>query len=356
MRPFRRLSLSALAGSMFAVLLAGCGAQPAKTVSRPAPVPAASPAPAPKTPVRTAPQRVTLVLNYIPEGYHAPYYVALKKGFYSAAGLDVTIQPGSASNLALQEVANGAATFGLTDASVVVPAVNKGLPIRMVADYLQKTPLSFIFLASRHVTRPQQMRGMIIGEPPGTTSGQLLPAFLAASGLSVSDVHIASASANSLRSLLETGKIDTYGSYAMTELPALQAQGVKATALNWGDWGVHTLSIGLIANDSTIRRRPAEIRNFLAATARGFKYVAQHPKRSVAILRAMLPSAHLPKGTTTTLKLSLKLLHTPLSAGRPTGWTAPGDWTQTVATMKKYEHLTGAKPAGAYYTDAFFPG
>ena len=39
-----------------------------------------------------AADKITFVLNWFPTADHSPYYLALDKGWYSDAGLDVTIE------------------------------------------------------------------------------------------------------------------------------------------------------------------------------------------------------------------------------------------------------------------------
>src|SRR5437762_7264939 len=39
-------------------------------------------------PAGAAPTKVTLTLNWVPYGEHAPFYYGVKKGFYKAEGID----------------------------------------------------------------------------------------------------------------------------------------------------------------------------------------------------------------------------------------------------------------------------
>ena len=42
----------------------------------------------------TAQEKVTVQMKWVPQAQFAGYYVALAKGYYKDAGLDVTIRPG----------------------------------------------------------------------------------------------------------------------------------------------------------------------------------------------------------------------------------------------------------------------
>ena len=56
---------------------------------------------------------VTFITDFGFNGRHAYYYVALEKGYYEAAGLDVKIVRGQGSSDAVKQVASGTAQLGL---------------------------------------------------------------------------------------------------------------------------------------------------------------------------------------------------------------------------------------------------
>ena len=58
---------------------------------------------------------VTLTLNWVPYGEHAPFYYGLKKGFYANDGIDLTIKSGTGSGNTIQQVAQQKTTFGWAD-------------------------------------------------------------------------------------------------------------------------------------------------------------------------------------------------------------------------------------------------
>ena len=55
---------------------------------------------------------ITFSLDFITLGRHAPFYVAIDKGFYKDEGLDVSIDPGSGSVEGINRVASGAYEMG----------------------------------------------------------------------------------------------------------------------------------------------------------------------------------------------------------------------------------------------------
>jgi penicillin-insensitive murein endopeptidase len=51
-----------------------------------------------------AQQKIDFFLNWVPGGDHAPYFYAKKMGWYAAEGIDLNIEPGKGSALAVQKV------------------------------------------------------------------------------------------------------------------------------------------------------------------------------------------------------------------------------------------------------------
>src|SRR5947209_1852764 len=56
--------------------------------------------------------KVTLQSKWVVQGQFAGYYAAQAKGYYKAAGLDVTIKPGGPDIIPEQVVEGGQAQFG----------------------------------------------------------------------------------------------------------------------------------------------------------------------------------------------------------------------------------------------------
>lgn len=76
--------------------------------------------------VAWAQERVTLRLDFVPSGYHGPFYVALDKGYYREEGLEVRIGRGFGSTDTIKRVSTGADTFGFADLYTAIKGVSEG--------------------------------------------------------------------------------------------------------------------------------------------------------------------------------------------------------------------------------------
>ena len=70
---------------------------------------------------------ITFSLDFITLGRHAPFYVAIDKGYYKEEGLNVNIIPAKGTAQGIQNVESGIAQIGFTDIASLVVARAEGL-------------------------------------------------------------------------------------------------------------------------------------------------------------------------------------------------------------------------------------
>src|SRR6516225_5303652 len=79
-------------------------------------------------------------------GYVSPLALAIAKGFYRDAGLNVSIEQGQGSSTTVQTVASGVDTFGLADAATTVLGITaQNVPVKLVAVYNQTGTMGLIY-------------------------------------------------------------------------------------------------------------------------------------------------------------------------------------------------------------------
>ena len=65
-------------------------------------------------------------MDFIIGGKHAPWFVALEKGFYAKRGLNATIQSSTGSADTVRTIGSGGADFGFADISTMIVAKSRG--------------------------------------------------------------------------------------------------------------------------------------------------------------------------------------------------------------------------------------
>lgn len=104
--------------------------------------------------------RVTLRLNWYTSGNHAPIYLAFERGYFSNNGIDLVINQGQGSGVAVKLVANKDDMFALADVGVTMSAIDKGMPIRIISPMNQKTDIQIITLSDSGIKTPRILKAV----------------------------------------------------------------------------------------------------------------------------------------------------------------------------------------------------
>ena len=141
----------------------------------------------------TAAESVNLILNWTPTADHSPFYYAKSQGWYSKAGIDLTIEVGKGSGVSSLKVGSGGSPFGIADLATMLVAKSKGADVVALMSIYANTGQTFYWLKSYGVNGPKDFPNHKIGNPPGDASRVMWPAFAKAAGIapdSVSFVNV----------------------------------------------------------------------------------------------------------------------------------------------------------------------
>src|ERR1700754_1599940 len=194
----------------------------------------------------SAQDKLSFRLNWTLYGEHAPFFVALDKGFYKDEGLDVEIMEGSGSTTVAQLVANQTNPVAYVDAATMMRGVGAGMPIKAVGVTLQQSPMSFIYRAdAARPTKIDEIKGSKIAITAGDASLAIFTAFLGKLNMQLSDVQLITvANPQSKEQAVLNKQADSLLGYFMDQGPRMQLQtGVKMGWTRLTDLsGISTLS------------------------------------------------------------------------------------------------------------------
>ena len=88
---------------------------------------------------------ITIQLKWLPQAQFMGYYVALSKGYYTEAGLNVTIQPGGGDISETTAVYTGQVDFGVTWVSNLIAANAGGMGLVEVSQVFQRSGLVLVY-------------------------------------------------------------------------------------------------------------------------------------------------------------------------------------------------------------------
>jgi NitT/TauT family transport system substrate-binding protein len=232
-----------------------------------------------------AADKINFVTDYGYNGRHAYYFVALEKGYYKDAGLDVSILRGKGSVDAIHQVGAGNATFGFADAgSLILARANDKIPVKLVSVVYARPPQAIFCRQDMGVKSVKDLEGKSVANPAGGSIPDLFPAFAKASGIDPAKVRWVVASSSSLPGLLASGKVPCIGQFTVGEALIKASIPQRLVRLAYSDPGLSYYGNGVIATEDTIKQHPDLVRRFVAATVKGEQYAFAHAKEAGEIM------------------------------------------------------------------------
>ena len=224
----------------------------------------------------------------------------------------------------------------------------------MVADIFQRNPSVIISLKSSNISGPEDLVGKTIGGTTGEAPLQLLPAYLSANGVNPDEVTVVNVDPASKPAAVLQERVDAIVGYSSSDLPIIEAQAPDQLNVQYyADFGVVTLSNGIITSNEMISQNPDVVRGFVSAVQRGFEFCEEDPDQAVQMLVDLFPQTVNPDQAGIALREVLANLHTERTEGEPIGFMNTDDWTDTLETLEEYADLTGPKAPEEYFTNDF---
>lgn len=301
-------------------------------------------------------EKVVLRLNWTLEGDHAGFFLAREKGFYAEEGLDVEIVQGTGSATTVNLVGSGSAHFGYADAGTMIKGVVSGQPVRAVAVLLQISPMAVIYRPENPIPDARALRGKRLGVTSGDALGQIFPAVLTANGIDENEVSVISFPTPAAKhDAMLAGRVDAFLGYAFAQPVRLRyTRGVELESLLFSEAGVNTLSNAIIVNSRFLEQRPELVRRFLRATQRGVRATRENSQEAAKVLSVAASGLGLSEqACLMQIRMALRLLNTRRSQGKPIGWSAPSDWTDTLNVLSEYAGFRGETDPEHYYSNAY---
>jgi NitT/TauT family transport system substrate-binding protein len=299
-------------------------------------------------------KKVSLRLDFLIRGHHSGFYVALEKGWYKDAGLDVSIAEGTGSAATAQAVAAGNDTFGFVDATSMIAANAQGAGLKMVANMRARNGTAIMVRTDSGINTPTDLAGHKLAiTPPGTFFYNVWPLYAKAANIDTTKVNLVPMSNFIFLQQFQAKNVDAIIGLTDGELTQLQLAHTPTRVFPFADKGLDTISHGVVAKASTIESDPAMVKAFVQATLRGWHYMLDNPREAVGILQKYFPNID-PVQYVARIKGVKTVISTPNNAGHPLGWMSAKDWGKTTFLLSKYGNVTTI-PGGLanLYTNEF---
>jgi NitT/TauT family transport system substrate-binding protein len=217
-----------------------------------------------------------------------PIQLAKGRGYFAAAGLDVSYAVGRGGVDVAKQVGAGNAPLGgiVADAPIVVR--QNGVPVKIVCLFGGKGFMQLVVRKDSGIKKPADLKGKTITvmSYQDTTFYALL-GLLASAGLTQNDVNIQSAGPVGVWQMVATGK--SAGMAGVPDwIPPVEAAGVAVNVLPTDEFFPH-MAQAVAASDQTIKERPELVRSFVKAALRGMKDIMDDPDKTAADFVKFVP-------------------------------------------------------------------
>lgn len=231
-----------------------------------------------------AQQKIDFFLNWVPGGDHAPYYYAKKMGWYAAEGIDLNIEPGKGSALAVQKVGAGANPIGLADMGTVLVGKGKGANVVGVMNIYANSPQGLYWLKSSGIKGIKDFPGKKIGNPAGDAARTMWPAIAKANGIDPKSVTWVNIDANAKLAALKSKSIDVTTSFYNIHHIFQKQLGDDMGFVAWRDVGLNPYGNSIIVNEEFLKANKALVAKFVKVTQKAFAACVKDPKPCVEAL------------------------------------------------------------------------
>ncbi|WP_430008969.1 EAL domain-containing protein [Methylophaga lonarensis] len=224
---------------------------------------------------------VTLQLKWSHQFQFAGYYAAVEKGFYTEAGLDVTLRERNEHIEVTDAVLNGDADYGIAGAGLLAQFAN-GAPVKALAAIFQHDPLVFISKAESGISTPYELAGKRVMFNANIGNYAILHALLDDAGLRPDDFTMVPQQLSLERFIND--EVDVISGYITDQPFTLRQMGYAINIIDPRNYGLDFYGDILLTSEQELRNNPGRADRFLRASLKGWQYALQNPEEIIQLI------------------------------------------------------------------------
>jgi NitT/TauT family transport system substrate-binding protein len=289
------------------------------------------------------------------KGEYAALYTALDRGFFSKRDLNVRLGEGAGAPAALGALLQGQEDIVVLPGIFAISAIQKGMPIKIIAMYQPKTPVVIIGQPGTTLTTPKDMENKSIAGAVGETSTSYLGVFCKVNNIDCGTIRVIQLDATARVPAFVQKQVDFVGVYRNNDLPILeQTTKVKYPLLDMAANGLPIPGLSLVASDSGIAKHRDVLKRFLAAMNEAIDFANREPEAAAAAMIKNWPGA--PALPIVVAQVEATNVSTTQSApGAPAGRVDPKSIEFSIGLLQAAEEIGQPKPTATFYDNTLLP-
>jgi ABC-type nitrate/sulfonate/bicarbonate transport system substrate-binding protein len=223
----------------------------------------------------------------------AGYYAALWQGYYRDAGLDVTIRPGGVRGQPqidpVREVTERRAQFGVGSMQLVIRRA-QGLPLLLVAPIFQQSGAAVYYRADSDFSSPATLVNARLGRLPASDILDIeLATALRSEGIDPARAKSVTIAPDQIVAALANKTVDAAAGSGWIVPWQAHERSLVLKSFNPANYRVEYYGDSLFTLEQLETAEPHTVRDFRAATLKGWEYALRHPDDMIARLIADKP-------------------------------------------------------------------
>ncbi len=230
-------------------------------------------------------QKVTVMLDWMPNTNHTGLYVAKDNGYFEEQGLDVEIlQPGEGTT-ADQLVASGKADFGVSYQEAVTLARATDIPLVSIAAIIQHNTSGFASLKEANIKSAKDFEGKRYGGWGSPIEEAMLQAVMDREGADFSKVENFTLGATDFFTSIGKDADIEWIFYGWDGIEA-KRRGIELNLLMLKDLdpALDYYTPVIATSEKNIANNKDLVKKFVAATTKGYEFAIDNPEQAADIL------------------------------------------------------------------------
>jgi len=284
------------------------------------------------------------------KGEYGFFYLGEQKGIYKDAGVTLKLGEGAGSQAALGALIQGQEDAVILPGIFAISAIQKGMPVKIVALYQPEAPIVLISHPEKPVNEPGDLEGKTIAHSIGETGTSYLDAFCEINKVDCSKVSKVQMDSQSRVPQFLQKQVDVVSVYLTNDLPVLEDRiGQHFPTLDMAEHGLAIPGMAVVASDAGIANKAETLKNFLAANAKAIDMTRNDPAAATAALMAVWQGGPSAKVVQQQIEATSESIHSP--SGKPVGWIDEQAIADALKLIGSVEDIGEPKPLSTFYTN-----
>jgi NitT/TauT family transport system substrate-binding protein len=298
----------------------------------------------------TLAETVNLRFSWKLKGEYAFFYLGQKRGLYRDANIDLHLGEGAGAQAALGAVLQGQEDLAVVPGMFAITAIQKGMPVKIVALYQPAAPVVLISLQKNPVIKPGDLEGKSIASSVGETSTAYLNVFCSRNKIDCSKISQIHMDSQIRISQFVQGKVDVVGVYRTSDLPLIRERmGDDLVVLDLPEFGLTVPGLAVVARADAVERNATVLQRFFSATAKAIETARSDPNSAAAALKAVWQAG--PSDLVIREQVEATSNSIPPGVGKPLGWIDENTIADAVHLSGSTKDVGAPRPLSSFYTN-----